>query len=1705
MIIPNYDILGKVGTGYKADVYKGYHKRNPERLLVIKILKAVSLAGQKRAQIRQKIEHLRVLNDPLVITPLAFNMDGDTCFLTQDWFNGLTLDKLREARPGLTLNDFFTISCGLARALDKVHEAGIIHGGLKPHNILVDPGTLEVRLIDFISTIDVRDVSHFIYDPAFIRETLSYTSPEQTGRINHRLVFSSDMYSLGIIFYELLTGRRPFHSADPLEVIHSHLAEEASPVHEVNPDVPAVLSKIIAKLMLKEPEKRYQSSYGLLADLSRCRDEYAVAGRIGEFPLESLVSSHRVTFISKMVGRDKEAEAILEEYEQVAGGQFRSMFISGLSGIGKTRLIQELQKPIVKHRGYFTSGKFDVYQKNIPYSSLIQALRNLMRTFLTESDERVALWKKRILAALGKNGQVLTDVVPELQILIGPQPEVPKLPPVEALNRFHDVFDRFLSCLASKENPLTLFIDDLQWCDVASFDFFANIFANCREHPYLFFLGAYRYNEVDASHPLAKLIGNVRSMGQPLKEIRLRPLKPAYCREMVSYILDCSLAQTGILADFITTLSEGNPLFVSESLSYLHNEDLLFLDKEGQWRWDMDRIRLSRMPTTVVALFSSKIRKLPLDLIDLLEYCACLGNTFSPAELASIREMTLQEIFAMLKPALGQGLLMENKSQLSFIHDKVQEAALAAIPAEKRRRIHWQVGCHLQAAVPEGADREKLENLFTIVSHLNLGKVDKPDENTAYLLSDLNFHAGNKALESLATEAANEYFRLSRELLPDACWAGDHYERSFRIFQKAAKTELMCGNYERSEQLLNYLLDHARDELDKAECLAEQTTSLSSIGNFNKAIETANRGLAYFGKAIPADPEEADRRREALLAEIAARNIDVWDTILNMPFTKDRKSKIELAFYSELIPDLYMSGLVPQLYLSAAQSTAHCLAGGMDESVIYSFSIMGLQLGEEEKFSEAFAYEDLARGLSAKYPNTFGATRGMNGIVWCNMHSRSHPREIAAYCLKSIQCGKNCGDLYNAGLSYGPLMWNLQVQGADLAAIEDTARECLQFSRRYHLAFSVGLAEAMQAGWIGPMRKDYTPLAMEEKIRRWADDNHVASAGSYYVHRALAHYYFDEHEEAEACLVEVRRYLSGLTDNVLKRQWHIFRVLNALKLHEKGSGFLSSEELKAETEPLIVLVEAWAGLGPLLKPYLAFMYAELKRVIPSHNSQLTTHNSKLNKEARSLYLDAIETAHVQGYIFLEGHLNECLGELLRKADYSSAGVYFAEALRLYGKCRAERKEINLREKHPEYFEEERTPSSPFVGEPPPASILPDLDVDYLMKSSLAISAEIEEDALLKKIMNVIVECSAAQHGYLLIASAGHLLVRAESHVAEKHAVRTINERLDNVADICKAIVRYVYRTGEKVVLANAAEEGAFMDNPEVQERRLRSLLCLPIVKQARLIGVLYLENRLADDIFTAEKTQMAELLMSQAAISLENARLLVEMKEADVQIKQSLQEKEALLKEIHHRVKNNLQIIRSMLNLQLPYVRDKEDVELFKESRDRVYSMALIHEQLYQSASLARIDLAEYIRTLTANLYLSYGINEETIRPDISVDSLSFDVDTLIPCALIVNELVSNALKHAFPEARAGDGEKGAIRIALSRDGGDACILTVSDNGIGLPRDFAIEKVESLGIKLVNVLARQLGGVIRLDREGGTEFTIAFAGLKDKQGGRYNA
>ena len=915
-----------------------------------------------------------------------------------------------------------------------------------------------------------------------------------------------------------------------------------------------------------------------------------------------------------------------------------------------------------------------------------------------------------------------------------------------------------------------------------------------------------------------------------MEEIRIGPLDVSHCHEMVAYILDLPLEETALLSTFIAQLTEGNPLFVSESLSWLHGQDLLIFSEDGQWRWDMEKIHASDMPLTVVELFGAKVRKLPQETLDILVFCACMGNRFTAEDIALIRELELVSLFERLKPVLSMGLLMESKSELQFVHDRVQEAVLRLLDEESRRAIHWRIGNHLLAAIPPDSELARQDNLFTIVAHLNLGRPDDLEPEAALNLATINYQAGDKALEALATQAANEYFRTSLKLLPDKCWE-THYGVSFLIYQKLAKTELMCGRQDQSESLIDTLIAHAANDLDRAEALAEQTTSLSSIGNFIKAIEAANRGLAYFGKAIPEDPEEAKSRMLALMKDIHANERDVWQSILDMPFTSVRQSKIELKFYSELIPDLYMSGLVPQLYLSAAQSTDHCLKGGMDESVIYSFSIMGLNLGEQGQFELAFRYEDLARELCVLYPDTFGATRGMNGIVWCNMHSRSHPRDIVAYCRKGIQCGKNCGDLYNAGLSYGPLMWNLQVLGADFGAIEETASECLEFSSKNQLEFSIGLAEAVQAGWVEPMKNPTATAApMEERLALWESRNHVSSAGSYFVHLGLSLYFFGRHREAGECLEAVNRYLTGLTDNVLKRQWYVFRVLNALRLYRDGSIPGGKDALSALIDPLVAQVDTWARLGPLLKPYLALIHAERERALGTF------------RETRSLYLDAIEQAHTQGYVFLEGFANETLGEYLQENHHTSAESYLRAALGLYRRCRARGKEIQLLEKYPGSLRED-FPEQPDNGASPEAITLPSLDIEYLMKSARTLSAETDLDTLQDRILTIILEASGAQSGFLLALADHRPVLIAERHAGGKESSRQSD--CEQSPPVCTGIVQYVLRTRSPLILDDALTAPDFRNLPEVKSAGLHSVMCLPIVQQASISGVLYLESRIS--------------------------------------------------------------------------------------------------------------------------------------------------------------------------------------------------------------------------------------------------------------------
>ncbi|MFA6163544.1 MAG: ATP-binding protein, partial [Methylobacter sp.] len=835
-------------------------------------------------------------------------------------------------------------------------------------------------------------------------------------------------------------------------------------------------------------------------------------------------------------------------------------------------------------------------------------------------------------------------------------------------------------------------------------------------------------------------------------------------------------------------------------------------------------------------------------------------------------------------------------------------------------------------------------------------------------------------------------------------------------------------------------------------------------------------------KSIPEQPGIAQQRMLALMAEIEQQG-DVWTTILHMPFTQDRKSKIELAFYSELIPDLYMSGLVPQLYLSAAQSTLHCLQGGMDESVIYSFSIMGLNLGEQGKFELAFLYQDLAHDLCAKHPNTFGATRGMNGIVWCNMHSRSHPAEIVDYCHKAIQCGKNCGDLYNAGLSYGPLMWNLLAQGKNLRLVEEAAEECLHFSRKNQLSFSVGLAEAVLAGWVAPMKPDYQPVDMTETLARWETDNYVSASGSYFALLGFAQHYLGDYAAAAVSLKTVERYLHGLTDNVLKRLWYVFRIVNRLRWPE-GADWPA---LEAEIAPLLAELETWARLGPLLKPFLVFIHAEIARA----RNQM--------RDARNLYLDAIAISQTQNYGLLTGHLYEALAEVVTAGNLGDAELYYGEARRMYRLCRADRKSALLQQRHPYTDSDKAVRAVKNVALDVPAT-LPNLDFNYLIKSALALSAEVDLNRLMQKIMSVVLESSGAQHGYLLIKDADELLVATESHVGKKHIVNRQYLSLNQSHNIIShAIVNYVLRTRKKVLLHDAMAEGEFQNTPEVQALRLRSVLCLPIIKQNQLIGLLYLENQLSAGVFTAEKTDMTELLTAQAAISLENARLLEQTRLAYTKLQENqehmlqmekLSALGTLVGGVAHEINNPLMGVMNFVEFAAGRSTDEKSKEILDQALQQIHRIKKIVSNmlLFVHTRPTPSGNCQIMEVIRQTLLLLEG--------ELSKDSIAVEIDAAddLPAIHCSADSLQQILVNLIINARdaLADSKQPQIKINIRLMEG-MLELSVTDNGPGIPHDVQTKifdpffttkppgKGTGLGLSVIRRLVQDVGGNIQVE------------------------
>ena len=793
---------------------------------------------------------------------------------------------------------FLRLAIGVAAALGKAHQAGLVHKDQKPGNILVNCADGAARLTGFGIATRLPRERQTLAPPETIAGTLAYMAPEQTGRMNRSIDSRSDLYSLGVVFYQMLTGALPFTASDPIEWVHCHVARKPAPPGDRVETVPAPISKIVIKLLAKAAEERYQSAAGLERDLRRCLADWERQRRIDDFPLGLNDTPDRLPIPETLYGRAREVATLLAGFERIVqGGAPELVLVSGYSGIGKSAVVNELHKVLVPLHGLFASGKFDQYKRDIPYSTLAQAFQGLVRPLLAKSDAELGALRGAFLEALEPNARLMTDLIPELKLIIGEQPPVPELEPRQAQSRFQLVFQRFIGVFARPEHPLALFFDDLQWLDAATLDLLEDLLTRS-ELQHLMLIGAYRDNEVDAAHPLMRKLDAIRRAGAQMQEIRLEPLARDDLGQLIADALHCESERSAPLAQLVQEKTAGNPFFVIQFLHTLAEEGLLAFDHDAaRWRWDLERIHAKSYTDNVVDLMAGKLSRLLVETQQTLQQMAYLGNTAEMTMLSIVLQITEEQIHAALWPAVRQELVERLEGSYKFVHDRVQEAAYSLTPETLRAEVHLRIGRLLAAQTPP----EKREGaIFEIVNQMNRGAALITSRDEREQLAELNLIAGKRAKASTAYASALTYLDLGATLLAEDGWERRR-ELIFALELNRAECEFLTGHLSVAEERLAALSNRATTTVERAIVACLHMDVCTTLDQSGRAVAVCLDYLRHVGIEWSPHPTEEDVRREyeRIWSLLGSRTIE---DLIDLPLMDDPASLATVDVLSKLVP-----------------------------------------------------------------------------------------------------------------------------------------------------------------------------------------------------------------------------------------------------------------------------------------------------------------------------------------------------------------------------------------------------------------------------------------------------------------------------------------------------------------------------------------------------------------------------------------------------------------------------------------------------------------------------------------------------------------------------------------------------------------------------------------------------------------------------------
>ncbi len=1440
------------------------------------VLTAVPSSAQPSPEILARLEHAYALREELdpawAARPLRLEPhQGRLALLIEDP-GGEPLERLL-GEP-METGRFLRAAVDIAAALGRAHQRGLVHKDVKPVNILVNCADGGVRLTGFGVASRLPRQRQAPEPPEFIAGTLAYMAPEQTGRMNRPIDSRSDLYALGVTFYRMLTGCLPFSAADPMEWVHCHIARKPMPPAERSPSIPAPISDIVLKLLAKPAEERHQTAAGLEHDLRHCLEQWEAHGRVEAFSLGEHDMPDRLVIPEKLYGREPEVEALLAAFDRVvSGGQPELVLVSGYSGIGKSSVVNELHKAVVPRRGLFASGKFDQLKRDIPYATLVQALQSLIRPLLSRSEAELARWRDAFQEALGPNGRLIVDLVPELKLVVGELPPAPELEPQQAQSRFQLTMRRFIGVFARPEQPLALFLDDLQWLDAATLDLISDVLTQADVHN-LLLIGAYRDSEVDATHPLARKLAPIRSSGAKVSEIKLAPLRLEHVRHLIADALHCDPGLTAPLAQLVYARTDGNPFFAIQFLHAFADEGLLAFDPEAQrWKWDLQRIHSKGYADNVVDLMVGKLARLPSETQKALQKLACLGAVADITTLSTVLETSETEVDAALQDALRAELIERLSSAYKFVHDRVQEAAYSSIPEHQRAATHLAIGRRLVSHTPP---EEREEMIFDIVSQLDRGSglIVSADERNQ--LAELNLIAGKRAKASTAHHSALTYLVAGAALLQEDAW-DRRRDLIFQLELQRAECEFLTGALAKSEERLAGISQRASNALERAAVARLRINLYTAIDRPGEAIAVCLDYLRQEGIDWSPHPTEEEVRREyeRIWSQVGSRSIE---ELIDLPLMGDRGWQATMDVLTPLLPAALFSD--QRLFsLVVARMANVSLEHGHTDGSCLAYVWLGLLLGPSfNNYPAAFAFGQLGLNLLEKRGlNRFRARVLLDFSHVVNpwmQHARIGPELVR----RAFDAAYEAGDLTFAGYSCWNMVSALLATGAPLSEVQREAEKQLAFvlKLRFGLIIEVitgqlRLILAMRG--LTPSFSSFDGPDFDEPRfeRRLDDDPAMAPAiGWYGVRKLQGRFLAGDYGAALAAADKVERVLWTMPSHLEVADYHLYAALAKTACYATAPTH-DQPGLQRAIGAHYKQIEVWAEHCPEnFQNRAALVGAEIARI---EGREL---------DAQGLYEQAIKSARANGFVH-----NEALAYELAAYFYLARGfedfarVYLRNARHGYLRWGADGKVRQIDEMYPHFRTQEPPPRQTDTIE----AAVEQLDVATVIKASQAVSSEIMLDKLLDTLMRAALEHAGAGRGLMILLRGDERRIAAEAITRGDTITVQLRDETATAAELPESVLHYVLRTQEIVILDDVAAENPFSADTYLRERQPRSILCLPVINQSKLIGVLYLENELASHVFAPARVVALKLLASQAAISLENSRLYRDLQEREAKIR----------------------------------------------------------------------------------------------------------------------------------------------------------------------------------------------------------------------------